>query len=235
MIILNCQTGRMSNHKIMQAHVMAAALARGERWLFVGDSWFWRLEATTVGRVWNKCVRMMKPAEGSRNRCFRLSGLTIVHGWTELRDFEAMKKFGDRIREEFNHGKHGVHGRERGKGEVVVGIHKRRGDYRTWQGGKYFYGDEVWERVMKEMEEEIKVKVRGEGEEGVKVRFEVFSDENAVRSAEEDQDLMSQCDYLIGPPSTFTTWASFMGKVPLLHLMSADQTVRLSEFVNRWA
>ena len=231
MIILNCHMGRMSNHKIMQAHVMAAALERGERWMVAGDTWFWLLEAATVGRIWNKCVRMMKPAEGSRNRCFRLPGLTIVHGWTELRDFEAMKKWGDNLRVYFNHGIHGV---ARKGSEVVVAIHKRRGDYRTWQGGKYFYGDGVWDRVMKEMEEEIKVKARGEGEDGVKVRFEIFSDENAERSAEEDQEMMSHCDYIIGPPSTFSTWASFMGKVPLLHLMSADQTVRLSEFVNRW-
>lgn len=91
---------------------------------------------------------------------------------------------------------------------------------------------------MEEMEEEVKV--RGESEKkksegkGLKVRFEIFSDENAVRSAEDDQTLMSQCDYIIGPPSTFSTWASFMGKVPLLHLYSAGQKVKLSEFVNKW-
>lgn len=80
----------MSNQKLMKAHVMAHAMANGERWCIAPDNWFWRFEVATLGRVWNKCVRMMKPAEGSRNRCFRLPGVTVVHGWTELRDFEAM-------------------------------------------------------------------------------------------------------------------------------------------------
>ena len=222
MIVLNCKQGRMSNHKIMLAHVMAVALERGERWKVVGDSLFWRIEAATIGRVWNKCVRWMKEAQGSRNRCLRLPGLTIVHGWTELRDFEALKKHGDEIRRYFKP-KLGAEAESRSlQWDVVVGIHKRRGDYRSWKGGIYFYEDSVYDRLMNEMRDCLK---------GKDVQFEVFSDENAKRSAEEDQHLMSQCDYIIGPPSTFSTWASFMGKVPLLRIMDKDQKVRLCDFI----
>ena len=78
------------------------------------------------------------------------------------------------------------------------------------------------------------------------VRFAVFTDEPKSLSRtlsrlneqpttpERDQWLMSQCDYLVGPPSTFTTWASFMGKVPLLHIMGKDQKVQLCDFVMNW-
>lgn len=224
MIVLNCHTGRMSNRKIMLAHVMARALTRGERWHITDEcSWLWRLERMTVGRIWNRFVRMLPEARGSRCRCLRLPGLMIVHGFTELRDFEDMKACGDEIRRTFGRGDAAILRRK--SGEIVVGIHKRRGDYRTWKGGRYCYGDDVWERVMSEMRALLAPRP---------VSFAVFSDENAVRSAEEDQALMAQCDYLIGPPSTFTTWASFMGKVPLLHLLGADQPVRLRDFNRQW-
>ena len=240
MIVSNCRIGRMSNQKLMKAHMIAHALARGERWYVAPDNWSWRLEAKTLGRVWNKCVRMMKPVDGSRNRCFRLPGFTIVHGFTELRDFEAMRKHGGEIRELFSRAEHVELGDGNRcaltvKEEVVVGIHIRRTDYVEWQGGKYCYPNSVYERVIGEMRRLV---------DGV--RFAVFTDEPESLSPklsqfnlqpttpELDQWLMSKCAYLIGPPSTFTTWASFMGKVPLLHLMAGDQKVRLCDFKMIW-
>ena len=237
MIILNCRTGRMSNQKLMKAHMIAYAMARGERWYVASDGWCWGFEAKTLGRIWNKCVRMMRPAEGSRNRCFRLPGVTIVHGFTELRDFEAMRKYGDTIRKMFSNAEHGDLGgfALAAKGAKIVGLHVRRTDYRDWQGGRYCYPNDVYERVMEEL--------RGEMGD---VRFAVFTDEPKSLSRtlsrlneqpttpERDQWLMSQCDYLVGPPSTFTTWASFMGKVPLLHIMGKDQKVQLCDFVMNW-
>ena len=223
----------MSNQKIMLAHVMAVALERGERWKVVGDSRFWRIEAATVGRAWNKCVRWMKEANGSRNRCLRLPWLTIVHGWTELRDFEALKKHGDEIRKMFDHAEREY---SAAKSANLVGVHVRRTDYRRWKDGKYWFGNEVYERVIDEVREAV----------GDDVCFAVFTDEPESLSPnlaklnrqpttpERDQWLMSQCDYLVGPPSTFTTWASFMGKVSLLHLMSRDQKIRICDFAMNW-
>ena len=239
MIVLNCHLGRMSNLKLMKAHVIAHALARGERWRVASDNWFWRSEAKTLGRVWNKCVRMMKPAEGSRNRCFRLPWLTIVHGFTELRDFEAMRRHGDEIRQIFLTQRHRdaevAEAKVVSEGKKIVGVHVRRTDYREWQGGRYCYSNSVYERVIDEMRRLV---------DGV--RFAVFTDEpeslspqlsqfnSQPTTPERDQWLMSKCAYLIGPPSTFTTWASFMGKVPLLYLMTREQEVRLCDFIMRW-
>ena len=47
---------------------------------------------------------------------------------------------------------------------------------------------------------------------------------------EEDHWLMSQCDYLIGPPSTFSMWASFMGKTKFYHIYSPEETITLDKF-----
>ena len=42
---------------------------------------------------------------------------------------------------------------------------------------------------------------------------------------------MSMCDYLIGPPSTFTSWASFIGNVPTYHIKNKYKKIELSDFV----
>ena len=230
----------MSNRKIMEAHVIAYALNRREKWFVAPENWFWEIESRTIGRVWNKCVRIMKPAEGSRNRCFRLPGLTIVHGFTELRDYDGMRRHGDEIRRMFKYVGPENHDvvdfvDKCANSKSLVGVHVRRTDYREWRDGKYFYGNDVYERVVAEMQRLV-----GDA------MFMVFTDETESLSPslsalngqpttpERDQWLMSNCDYLIGPPSTFTTWASFMGKVPLLHLMDGEQKVRLSDFVMTW-
>jgi hypothetical protein len=40
-------------------------------------------------------------------------------------------------------------------------------------------------------------------------------------SAVEDLYSLARCDYLLGPPSTFSLWASFYGNVPLHQMASA--------------
>jgi len=46
----------------------------------------------------------------------------------------------------------------------------------------------------------------------------------------EDMYAFARCDYLIGPPSTFTLWASFYGCVPLNLIRSSDQRQALADF-----
>jgi len=63
----------------------------------------------------------------------------------------------------------------------------------------------------------------------------VFSDDHVVFTRDLiisqnpwyiDQHLMTRCDYLIGPPSTFTLWASYVGKVPFFQI---EKQVKKSE------
>lgn len=117
---------------------------------------------------------------------------------------------------------------------AVVGVHIRRGDYRTWQNGKYFFADEVYQQYLLEMTSQLK-QIHKEP------FFVIFSNEdisikeqdNVVISRNEwfvDQFLMSQCDYLIGPPSTFSLWASYSGKVPYYHFESGVDQLELAHF-----
>jgi hypothetical protein len=49
-------------------------------------------------------------------------------------------------------------------------------------------------------------------------------------SAFADLTALSQCDAVLGPPSTFSGWASFSGRVPLLSLDRPDRPVDRAGF-----
>lgn len=117
---------------------------------------------------------------------------------------------------------------------AIVGVHIRRGDYRTWQNGRYYFEDPIYEKYMSEMESQLKLTDR-------KPLFLIFSNEDISIKVGEgvwiskndwfvDQFLMSQCDYLLGPPSTFTLWASYVGKVPYYHFESSLDKIDLNRF-----
>ena len=52
----------------------------------------------------------------------------------------------------------------------------------------------------------------------------------ATGPAVHDLHTLAACDYLIGPPSTFSQWASFSGNTPLLHLEGVGEHVDLERF-----
>ena len=48
--------------------------------------------------------------------------------------------------------------------------------------------------------------------------------------AYQDNLVLSRCDLLIGPPSTYNQWASFYGKVPAFRIAEAGMSVRREDF-----
>lgn len=103
--------------------------------------------------------------------------------------------------------------------EIIVGVHIRRGDYKDWCDGKYFYSDDVYIQLMRHLQKLFHKNVRffcATNEPLSTVIKEEFSP-LIIPDATAAHDLygLSLCDYLIGPPSTFSQWASFYGRVPL--------------------
>lgn len=103
---------------------------------------------------------------------------------------------------------------------LIVGFHIRRGDYRTYESGRFFLSNEDWLLVFSSVRNQV---LRS----GRTFKGILFSNEDvspflggnsdlvlAPGLVYEDLALMSQCDYLVGPPSTFSGWASFVGSVP---------------------
>lgn len=110
-----------------------------------------------------------------------------------------------------------VAGAARRGGDVLVGVHVRQGDYQTFGNGLSFFTSEEYARVMRRVVGLFP---------GRRVRFLVCSNENQDGHFRDlnvhfgpgdtvgDLYALSCCDYLVGPPSTFTQWASFYGRVP---------------------
>ena len=115
----------------------------------------------------------------------------------------------------------------------LVAVHMRLTDYAKFNGGAWFYAPADYRRWM----EQTAALHPG------RTRFLLFSDEALPVEAFEGRDwkpapphpgsamhAMSLCDAIIGPPSTFSGWASFMGRVPRLQINSRNQIVREEEF-----
>jgi hypothetical protein len=45
-----------------------------------------------------------------------------------------------------------------------------------------------------------------------------------------DQELLSRASYIIGPPSTFSHWASFMGKAKICFVRNPSDNISMHDF-----
>ncbi len=119
---------------------------------------------------------------------------------------------------------------------ITVGMHVRRGDYKDYLDGKYYFPDNVYAQVIEQLRSLF---TENEGS----VRFLICSNEpfNSsssqndtffIKDADAITDLyaLSRCDYIVGPPSSFSQWASFFGNVPLCQLFNATPTLTKESF-----
>lgn len=121
--------------------------------------------------------------------------------------------------------------------DFIVGVHIRRGDYKEWLDGKYYYNDEIYSVCI----EQLKNNLNANNE--LKIGFLLCSNENLDinnfpgncfvlpnSSGIKDLYALSRCRYIIGPPSTFSQWASFYGNVPLKFILSPSDKMETSSF-----
>ena len=48
----------------------------------------------------------------------------------------------------------------------------------------------------------------------------------------EDMYALAECDYVVGPPSSYSMWASFYGDKPLYTIRNVNKTINLKYFVH---
>ena len=127
--------------------------------------------------------------------------------------------------------------RIRQEADFVIGVHIRHGDYRSFYNGRFFYTLEEYHQFMLRIQEIYPNK---------KVFFFISSNESfsvdlfkgckCFRFDKEpsgdmlDLYMLSLCDRIVGPWSTYSRWASFIGEVPLCFLKSKDQTFSDNSF-----
>lgn len=123
--------------------------------------------------------------------------------------------------------------------EKLIGIHIRRGDYKDFMDGKYFYDDDMYIKKIKELlksipESNYKFLICTNEENFDLERYRTEFG-NVIQSQEgplEDQYLMSQAHYILGAPSTFSQWASVMGEVPYYHIYHPEETITADKLIN---
>lgn len=124
----------------------------------------------------------------------------------------------------------------RKQADILIGVHVRQGDYANWMGGRYFYGADVYERQMRQALTLFPDQ---------RIHFILSSNDlpEALRqvalpvsfgtglTAVDDLYTLAACDYILGPPSSFSLWASFYGQVPIHHIETPETFPTLDDFV----
>lgn len=121
--------------------------------------------------------------------------------------------------------------------DLIVGIHIRHGDYKTFKGGRYYYTLEEYQQFMCSIKKCFPDK---------RVSFFISSNEafstdlfegcNCYRFGKEpsgdilDLHTLSLCDYIFGPWSTYSRWASFIGEKPLHCIKEKNEAITIDSF-----
>lgn len=107
--------------------------------------------------------------------------------------------------------------------DKIIAVHIRRGDYKEFLGGRFYFEDDVYLQKMKETQKllypaKVCFAVFSNGKINLKnfegINISVKNTNTAIR----DMWGISLCDYILGPLSTFSMWASFWHNVPLLFI-----------------
>lgn len=110
--------------------------------------------------------------------------------------------------------------------QFVVGLHVRRRDYRTDDGGRYNFSDAAYvasvQGLLGRMDRPGAAVMICSDEP---VDLQAYGSLNVYPGpgdAFEDLCALSLADLIVGPPSTFSGWASFAGNVPKVEMTSGS-------------
>ena len=257
--------GQMCNNILQYGHVYAWAKEHGRKCMSmrfaykyqffnICDTRYHNFPTYVLAKfaAWLKLLPVVsfneKDAPPDDNERMMLSRHNIlVEGW-EVRFYDLFLKHKDEIiclfgfKDEIKKHISSLINKTSGKGSLRLGIHIRRGDYKKWFSGKYFFDDETFINY-------IKAFARSHADRKITV-YICSNDPNLDKSVYvshltemdvvfpagnpgEDLCLLFSCDYLIGPPSTFTLGASMYHDVPLCWMEEKDPaTMKFDVFDN---
>jgi hypothetical protein len=168
----------------------------------------------------------------------------VFEGFMFCSSIDQMQKHGNALREIFKPQQAVLQKmdwlkKQRLPASIIIGVHIRRGDYKSYRNGKYYYDLEIYKKQMQHLANMYADKNPSfficSDEVFTNYSFSDFKIiENENGNATEDLYLMSTCDYLIAPPSTFSKWASFYGEVPLYVIEEATDLPAAKDFVIRY-
>lgn len=170
----------------------------------------------------------------------------VVEGW-EVRFYDLFLKYKQEIINLFSFDNNisskvmAIINTDSRPNSIKLGVHVRRGDYKTWQGGNYYYSDEQYADVILRFaslhkDKDLTVFVCGNAPDfsGIKKRAENehIRIHCAYGNPAEDLYMLSICDYIIGAPSTFSLMASMYHDTPVYWMMSDKEDIHFDTFNN---
>lgn len=200
----------------------------------------WYLER---GNGWNNYKGLTWKATHS-NRMDRIyKALGFVKGWNTRRDNQYIARTKKEIqylyhpKKEITDKAEALIRKLHQEADMVIGVHIRRGDYATWNEGRFFFSLEDYHTFMlriKQLYKEYSIAFFISSNEDFSL--DIFKDCQCSRFDKEpsgavlDLYTLSICDRIIGPFSSYSRWASFIGEVPLCFLETRDQKFSKKDF-----
>ena len=125
-----------------------------------------------------------------------------------------------------------------------LGVHIRRGDYAAWKNGAYYYDDAVYADFIAQFAslmpgKDIDVFLSTNDPRMTATTFESLLSDEGCRlrihlmggNAVEDLYMLSECDFIVGPPSTYSLVASMYRDIPLCRMdQVSDGRLTLDDF-----
>lgn len=112
----------------------------------------------------------------------------------------------------------------------LAGIHIRHGDYAKYQGGRFFYSLEQYKELMRQISEQAPKSVHflvASNAPFTPEDFAPFPVTLAPGDMIQDLFCLSECDVILGPPSTYSLWASFQHLRPLIQVYDPNEPIDL--------
>ena len=207
-------------------------------WFPLYHPWFLRLPK---GWGWYKSLTWKTTHNATWDKIFRLLGFT--KGWSTRNDTRYLASTMPELKRIFRPKDEIMNKAERliasmrEEADVVVGVHIRRGDYSTWNNGRFFYELEDYHRFMQQVTAAYSPqKVAFFISSNESFSPDIFNDCSCRRFGKEpsgailDLYTLSLCDRIMGPPSSYSRWASFIGEVPLCFLEDKSQQLGHDSF-----
>lgn len=171
--------------------------------------------------------------------------LSFVQGWN-IRNYDLFLKYKSDIVSLFTFDKdiqESVNQKflqaEHGEPALRIGVHIRRGDYK-WLCPNYYYEAEEYLHALKETlklfgEQKISVFICSNDSKISEADFEAITSERVQvqfprGNAYQDLYLLSQCDYIIGAPSTYSLVATMYGKAKIKWMLNPTKSIELTDF-----
>lgn len=114
----------------------------------------------------------------------------------------------------------------------TIGLHIRRGDYKGFLGGKYYFEFDYYLKLIERIQEEFpQTNLIICSDEKLPEEFDKF-DQVFVSKSDfvTDLFLLSKCAFIVGVPSTFSLIAAYLGDAKLLHVKGMLE-IKKSDFL----